>query len=208
MKQQAFPDDVVGRDGSAPIACQVWVARYARRSASGMIHQARPMLRPAPRKPGGFAGQTKGQIVSTDAETLTLSVRGLKDVIALSEVEGFSRGLLTAGRQWIAQLLDLLIIAAAVGLIIALIVLFMPHGTGELSLVDTLTNVLILFAGGLVVAFVIGLLVSIPSLLGIRTVDLFTLKLGNGRRWEFGVPKQQSENVVRTLESWGIAKQE
>jgi len=160
----------------------------------------------APRKPGGFAGQRRGRIALTEAGMLALSAPRVREEVALSEVEGYGREPLTVGRQWLTKLLELLIVGAAVGLIVALVVLFMPRGDGGLSFVDAVINTLALFGGSLAVVFLGGLLVSIPVLLGIRSLDLFSLQLGSDRRWEFGVLPQQSGQVAATLEAWGIAE--
>jgi hypothetical protein len=163
-------------------------------------------LRPAPRQPGGFTTLKKGHIAFNGAQPLTLSVRGLKTrQVAVSEVEGFTRASLTAQRQLISKVLELLIVGAAVGLIMAVASLFLQGGTAELAPSDALTNLSTFFALGLV--FVGGLLWSLPKLLQFRSLDLFTLKSSAGGQWELGVLEQQTEHVVRILESVGIENQ-
>jgi hypothetical protein len=165
-------------------------------------------LRPAPRQPGGFTTLKKGHIAFNGAQTLTLSVRGLKTrEVAVSEVEGFTHASLTAQRQLISKVLELLIVGAAVGLIMAVASLFLQGGTAELAPSDALTNLSTFFALGLGLVFVGGLLWSLPKLLQFRSLDLFTLKSSAGGQWELGVLEQQTENVVRILESVGIENQ-
>lgn len=167
-----------------------------------------PRLRPAPRKPGGFTTLKKGHIAVTSAQTLTLSVRGLKmREVVLSEVVGYTRDKLASKRQLISKVLELLVVGAVVGLIMALALLFLQGGSGGLALGDALTNLFVVFAVGLGLVFVGGMLWSLPKLLQVRPLDLFTLKLSNGGQWEFGVYEQQAENVAHTLGSLGVADQ-
>ncbi len=72
-----------------------------------------------------------------------------------------------------------------------------------MSTLNVLTNLLVAFAAGLGLVLVGGLLISIPSLLRIRTVELFTLHFRNRRPWDFGVTPQQAEAVIDLLESRG-----
>jgi hypothetical protein len=168
--------------------CRVWASRYR--------------LRPAPRKPGGFATLKKAYLASSDGEALTLSTRGQKRrQVPLAEVEGFTNELLTAGRQLRSQVLEWVLVGAVVGLVVAGVGFFLrPQGTA-LAPLDLVANLSLLFALGGGLALVGGLLWSIPSLLRIRTWDLFTLKFRNGGGWELGVPRQQAEEVVQFLQS-------
>ena len=122
--------------------------------------------------------------------------------IALSEVEGFTREVLTAGRQWISKILELLILGAGVGLIMGVVPFLLTCSPGGLSQPDATTNFLALFALGIGIIFISGVFLSLPTLLGIRTVDLFTLRFQNGRQWDFGVSQQQAEKVAEILESY------
>lgn len=177
---------------SRQFECKVWAYRN--------------FLRPAPRKPGGYATARKGFLASTRAKTLALLVRNLKcRENVISDIAGYTRELLTAKQQWVNKMLELLIIGAGVGFVLVVGSLFLSRGNGELALVDLITNLLSIFAIGLGLVFIGGFLVLIPALMRIRTVDLFTLKFKKGGSLDFGVDQKQSEQVVQTLESWGLS---
>lgn len=183
--------DDEGDSGSLKFDCWVWSYRH--------------FLRPAPRKPGWFAAPRKGHVASTQADTLTLTARPLKrHEFSLADAEGFAHELFPAKQQLGSKLLELLIVGAAVGLVLALALFFMPRGATEMSTLDVLTNLLVAFAAGLGLVLVGGLLISIPSLLRIRTVELFTLHFRNRRSWDFGVTPQQAKAVIQMLESAGV----
>ncbi len=146
----------------------------------------------------------KGQIAFTYTQTVKVSVREwmaqqVIGEIALSEIRGFSCELLTAKRQLLNKVLDVLRWGTVTGLIMGVLVMIQRRGTGVLSLLEFLVLAL-----GIGIAA--ALLVSIPNLLRIRTLDLFTLKLRDGTQWEFGVPSEQSENAIQTLSSFGIER--
>lgn len=164
----------------------------------------RRMLRPAPRKPGGFASPRKGIIAMTRTDVLTLSMqRMFKREIPLTDIEGSTHGILTARQQFTSKLLELLITGAAVGVFIAVAMYIVINNNAALSAVDALTNIVLVLAATIALVVIGGLLLSLPSLLRTHTVDLYTLKFTGGRQWEFGVNEQQSEQVAKTLQSWG-----
>lgn len=125
-----------GDSGSQKFNCWVWSYRH--------------FLRPAPRKPGWFAAPRKGHVTSSQANTLTLTAAPLKrHEFSLADAEGFAHELLPAKQQLGSKLLELVIVGAAVGLVLALALFFMPRGATEMSILDVLTNLLVAFAAGL-----------------------------------------------------------
>ena len=180
---------------SGQFECAVWTSGNA----------SRRLLRPAPRKPGGFAKIQKGSIATTRIDTVTLTAPFLvKREAPLTDIEGYMRELLTARQQFISKLLEWLMVSAAVGVIITLAIFILQQGKAEMSLADTFINLFVIFVGSVVLVMVIGMLDSISTLLRARTVDLFTLKTRSGSQWDFGVAPQQAEQVAKTLKSWGI----
>jgi hypothetical protein len=178
---------------SIQFECRVWAYRKS--------------LRPAPRKPWGFTALKMGRIAATSEQTITLSVRGLRTrEIDPSDVIGFTYERLPARRQLTNKIFEFLFAGAVVGLIIAVSSFFLIGGASDLSPLDFITNFFVLFAVGLAPVFVGGLLWSIPTILRIRTLALFTLKFRDGRMWDFGVLERQLENVIHALESFGMKK--
>jgi hypothetical protein len=190
VAMQHFPN-------SGQFECIVWTSGNSNRR----------MLRPAPRKPGGFAKIQKGTIATTRTDTLTVTAPSLvRRETPLTDIEGYTHELLTARQQFTSKILEWLMVGAAVGVVIAVAILILSSGKAALSPADTVVNVLLIFVGSVVLVLVVGLLDSLLTLLRIRTVDRFTLQFRNGNQWDFGVAPQQSEQVAKTLKSWGITK--
>lgn len=167
----------------------------------------RRMLRSAPRKPGGFASPRKGVIAMTRTDVLTLSMQQTYPREApLTDIEGVSHEVLTARQQFTSKILELLITGAVVGVLIAVAISIMVNDRAPLSAVDALTNIVLVLAGTIALVVIGGLLLSLPSLFLMRTVDLYTLKLMGGRQWEFGVKPEQAERVAHILDGYGIKR--